>query len=116
MSARTAQAAIELLQARAVDAIVLEVKMPGRSGLDVLRYVRERAQTRELPVFVLTGVPLTPDEEALVGRYRAYVFYKQESVDELVEYIERLVARPERPVPRRRQLARSTVPAITSLA
>lgn len=98
--ARTAQAAIELIETRPVDAIVLDVKMPGRSGLDVLRYVRERPQTRELPVFILTGAPFTPDEEALVVRYRAYVFYKQERVDELAEYIERLVARRRRGRPR----------------
>lgn len=34
---------------------VLDVRMPGRSGLDVLRWVREQPRLVSLPVILLTG-------------------------------------------------------------
>ena len=37
------------------DAVVLDLMLPGRSGLEVLREVREEPSTRDLPVVVLTA-------------------------------------------------------------
>ncbi|HYM81111.1 MAG TPA: response regulator transcription factor [Candidatus Limnocylindria bacterium] len=37
------------------DAVVLDLMLPGRSGLEVLREVRNEPATRELPVMVLTA-------------------------------------------------------------
>jgi len=37
------------------DAIILDLMLPGRSGLDVLREVRAEPSTRDLPVVVLTA-------------------------------------------------------------
>ena len=37
------------------DAIVLDLMLPGRSGLEVLRELREEPSTRDLPVVVLTA-------------------------------------------------------------
>jgi DNA-binding response OmpR family regulator len=37
------------------DAVVLDLMLPGRSGLDVLREVRGEPSTRDLPVLVLTA-------------------------------------------------------------
>jgi DNA-binding response OmpR family regulator len=43
LSAGDAQAAIELLGGRAVDCVVLDVMLPGASGFDVCRRIRERS-------------------------------------------------------------------------
>lgn len=37
------------------DVVVLDLMLPGRSGLDVLREVRSEASTREIPVLLLTA-------------------------------------------------------------
>ena len=37
------------------DALVLDLMLPGRSGLEVLREVREEPATRDLPVLILTA-------------------------------------------------------------
>jgi CheY-like chemotaxis protein len=90
-TASSVDQALAELHASHVDAIVLDVKMPPRSGLDVLKHVREDEILRDLPVLILTGTSFTPDEEALIASLRAYVFYKQESdLDELGSYIERV--------------------------
>lgn len=38
-----------------VGLILLDVRMPGVSGLDVVRYVRRLDQTRAIPIILLTG-------------------------------------------------------------
>ena len=54
--APSAEAAWELLAAPAsVDVVVLDRMLPGASGLDTLRRLRTRAQTRDLPVLLLTA-------------------------------------------------------------
>ncbi|MEU5362904.1 response regulator [Streptomyces sp. NPDC005925] len=44
----------QLLRGR-VGLVLLDVRMPGISGLDVVRYMRLREQTRSIPVVLLTG-------------------------------------------------------------
>lgn len=88
--ATSAEDAIALLEQSPVAAVVLDVRMPGRSGLDVLQFVRADARFRKVPVLILTGASFTPDEEAIVASCRAYVFYKQEDLGEFAAYIERL--------------------------
>lgn len=53
LRAATATEAIGLLVDRAVDAVVVELALPGESGQAVLGHVRERADRRFLPVLVL---------------------------------------------------------------
>jgi CheY-like chemotaxis protein len=42
------------------DAITVDLMMPGRSGLQLLRELRKMPQTKALPILVVSGV----DEEA----------------------------------------------------
>lgn len=89
--------AIAVLESAPIHAIVLDVRMPGRSGLDVLTYVRARPELRSLPVLILTGAAFTPEEEAIVTSHRAYVFYKQEKeLDEFASYLGRLTSEHSR--------------------
>jgi phosphate regulon transcriptional regulator PhoB len=47
--------ALERLFASRPDAVVLDLMLPGRSGLEILREVRSEPATRDLPVIVLTA-------------------------------------------------------------
>ena len=49
------EAAIEQIFASRPDALVLDLMLPGRSGLEVLRELRDEATTRDLPVLLLTA-------------------------------------------------------------
>jgi DNA-binding response OmpR family regulator len=51
--APTGEQALEMVKAREFDAMVLDVKMPGIDGIEVLRQVK--AMRPELPVLLLTG-------------------------------------------------------------
>lgn len=89
-AAATVDDAIVQLSARTIDAIVLDVKMPGRSGLELLAFVRRHERLRDLPVLILTGATLSPDEEATVKGHPVYIFYKEENLDEFDSYLARL--------------------------
>ena len=52
-TAGTGEKALELVREHAFDAMVLDVKMPGIDGIEVLRRVKQMKP--ELPVLLLTG-------------------------------------------------------------
>ncbi|NWG87195.1 MAG: response regulator [Hydrogenophilaceae bacterium] len=55
LSATSGQAALQLLGQTPVDAILLDVNMPGMGGLEVLRTIRASEQLRELPVLMISA-------------------------------------------------------------
>lgn len=87
--------------------IVLDLALPRLGGRDVQRELASRAETRDIPivvvtgtdmrdlrvrldknlhgfpVLILTGASLTPDEEATIARDSAYVFHKSENLESL---------------------------------
>lgn len=83
-----------LLQERHIDAVILDVRMTPESGLALLPVIRENEKLREIPAVVLTGAVLTKDEQAIVAKYKAYVFYKPKSYLALTEYLDRVTHRP----------------------
>jgi len=52
-SAKSGQEALAAMQAKDYDVIILDVRMPGMDGLEVLKLIRERAPLTE--VIMLTG-------------------------------------------------------------
>jgi len=79
--------AIPVLEARAVDAVVLDMRLPGESGLDLLARMREDERWRHLPAVVLTGASLTNEDRATLARLRAYVFLKPKSYEALSTHL-----------------------------
>lgn len=91
--ATTVGEAIPLLQQQHINAVILDVHMTPRSGLDLLPIIREDERLRDIPVVVLTGGVLTKDEQAIVARHKAFVFYKPKSYQALTEYLDRVTRR-----------------------
>jgi DNA-binding response OmpR family regulator len=60
-------AAIEQLRAQRYDAVLLDVMMPGRSGIDVLREMRSDDALREIPVVVMSAWQSTQDIDAALA-------------------------------------------------
>jgi CheY-like chemotaxis protein len=90
--------ALSTLDQSRVDAVVLDVRMPdprglGRSGLEVLAFLRLRADSDALPVMILTGRPLEPDEQELIHRHHAHLFLKPDGYRQLLQRLEQLTGR-----------------------
>ena len=82
--------AITILESSRVDAVILDVRLIGASGLDVLKFVRSSVALASLPVIILTGVSRLSDaEEETIRRNRADVFYKSDGIDEIITTLDR---------------------------
>ena len=92
--------ALTALDEHPVDAVVLDLRMPdprglGRTGLEVLSFIRLRAASGSLPVLVLTGQPLGAEERDLVSRHRAHLFLKPDGYRKLLQRLDQLTGRRE---------------------
>ena len=57
------EGAVEAVEAAQPDVVVLDVMLPGRSGFDILRDLRQGAARPDLPVLMLTARGQTKDRE-----------------------------------------------------
>ena len=59
----------DFLQQTPVDLMILDIMMPGMSGMDVLRHVRSDPNTKAVPVIMMTAVtdPMTRREAMTLG-------------------------------------------------
>jgi EAL domain-containing protein (putative c-di-GMP-specific phosphodiesterase class I)/DNA-binding response OmpR family regulator len=55
LQAPTAERALEIIGTQSVSVVVCDLRMPGMSGLDLVRALRQGATTSTLPVLLLTG-------------------------------------------------------------
>ncbi len=55
--------AVDVVHARQPDLIILDVMLPGKSGYDILRELRDLSGTRDLPVLMLTARGQVKDRE-----------------------------------------------------
>ena len=83
--------AVEVIRAARPDLVILDMLLPGRSGLDILRSLRAEPTTAGLPVLMLTARGATRDralaESSGASRFMAKPFSNSEilaSVRELV--------------------------------
>lgn len=70
---------------------MLFVNSGGRSGLDVLRFIREDPGLRHLPVIILTGFPLNPDVVAEVELHHAELWHKPVDLGHLTLRLDELL-------------------------
>lgn len=60
-------AALKLMRKRRYDMVVLDVMMPGRSGIDVLREMRADEALRDVPVVVMSAWQSRADIDAALA-------------------------------------------------
>ena len=77
--------AAEVVRRRAPDVLILDVMLPGRSGYDILRELREDAAMAALPVLMLTAPGQSRDREmaerAGASRFMTKPFSNAEVLD-----------------------------------
>ena len=76
------------------DALLLDVKMPGMSGIETLRAIKKAHADFRTPVIVLTNDPSldTISEGAELG-IRSYVMKANESMQTIADTVDRLFAK-----------------------
>jgi two-component system phosphate regulon response regulator PhoB len=89
--AADAQEAEELLTGTRPSLLVLDVMLPGKSGLELLEELRERPETADIPVVVISAWHGEYEVTALGNGADAFLG-KPFDPDELAATVERLVA------------------------
>jgi DNA-binding response OmpR family regulator len=85
--------ALELISARRPDLALLDVRMPKVDGFEVSRRIRASADTREVPVILLTALAREQDVARGIEAGATDYVKKPFSPDELVSRIETILGR-----------------------
>ncbi|MES1205982.1 MAG: response regulator, partial [Pseudomonadota bacterium] len=105
------EAALKALDAQPFDCMVLDLKLPGMSGVELLKSVKHRPAGRRLPIIVYTGKELTREEEREVQLLAQTIIVKdvrspERLLDETALFLHRVEAKL--PAPSREMLRRLT--------
>ncbi|MBI4589424.1 MAG: response regulator, partial [Candidatus Rokubacteria bacterium] len=95
------QDGLEVATEHLPDLIVLDLLMPGVSGFEVAQRLKERPQTKEIPIFVVTAKDLTIEDKRKLNSLVAAVmpkgaFPKEEFVEEIHKLMRLKTARERR--------------------
>jgi len=92
LAASTAESGIELARARRPALIIMDVNLPGMSGVEALHALREMPETKDIPVIALTAAASELDKQTgIQAGFRRYLT-KPVNVDELVDELEAVLA------------------------
>lgn len=80
--------ALEQARTRPPDVILLDRKMPGMSGAELITLLRKEDALRSTPVVIVSGEPVSDDEVQSLGAAAAVL--KPFDVHELVALVKRL--------------------------
>ena len=76
--AKNGTEALALIRGNAPHAVILDLLMPDMSGMEVLRTLRSRSETENLPVLIYTSKVLTEDERSQIESLRAKIVRKED--------------------------------------
>lgn len=86
--------AVAKVMAHPPEVVILDVMLPGRSGFDILRDIKEAEATRDIPVMMLTARGQRSDREMAERMGADYFMTKPFANSEVVERV-RDLAGPE---------------------
>lgn len=92
LTAPTAEVAIEIVHARRPDVVIMDVNLPGISGIEATRLLAADPETRDIPVVGLSATTsLRGNDDIARAGFRRYLT-KPVNVDELTSVLESILA------------------------
>jgi len=89
----TAARAVDALRTTPVHAVVLDVRLPEGSGLDVLSPLRRQLELKKIPVLVWTGANMSSKEKFFINCHEAHLFLKPEGLNSIADFLDVLMGR-----------------------
>jgi DNA-binding response OmpR family regulator len=89
------EAALEQLRARPPQLVVLDSMLPGRSGIEVLREMRDDPKLRDVPVLMLSAWQSSEDVDSAIDAGANSFLGKPFRVEELISIAHELAGRAE---------------------
>jgi CheY-like chemotaxis protein len=94
ITAPTAEIGIELVRARQPDAVIMDINLPGMSGYEATRPLRDWPETHRIPVVALSAAAMAGDKRRIEGSGFYRYLTKPVKVDELAAVLEELLVPP----------------------
>jgi two-component system cell cycle response regulator DivK len=92
--AETGEDGVALAQATPPALILMDIQLPGMSGIDALRLLRADERTRAIPVIAVTASAMTQDRQKIMSAgFDAYQA-KPIDVNQFVAAVRAMLARP----------------------
>ncbi|HEY6488514.1 MAG: HAMP domain-containing protein [Terracidiphilus sp.] len=96
--------ALQVLEDRSYDCVVLDLRLPDMTGFEVLEKLRDTPKLQDVPVVVFTGRELTPEEDAQLHILaRSVVLKDVESPERLLDETALFLHRVVSELPRNKQ-------------
>jgi CheY-like chemotaxis protein/HAMP domain-containing protein len=96
--------ALELLEKKKFDCMVVDLSLPGISGFDLIRDIKESDHLRDIPIIVYTGKNLTPAEETELRKLAETIIVKDvKSPERLLDETALFLHRVESNLPEQKQ-------------
>jgi PAS domain S-box-containing protein len=95
LTAPTAEIGIELVRAHQPAVVIMDINLPGMSGFEATRQLREWPETAHIPIIALSAAAMLRDTKR--GEQAGFVRYltKPVKVDELTSLLETLLTAPK---------------------
>jgi hypothetical protein len=109
LGVRSGEEALDLLSRDAFDCMVLDLRLPGMSGLEFITKIKENPRLQRLPIVVYTGADLSRSDETALRRLAETIIVKdvrspERLLDETALFLHRVQS--ELPEPKRSMLQR----------
>lgn len=91
--------ALELTKVNIPDIILLDIKMPGKSGYEVVEELKEDNSTKNIPVIIITASLMKSDEQnidMMFGSYLRKPLKKADLINELIKYLNHTIIEKQR--------------------
>lgn len=85
------QKALEIVAKKSPDLVVMDVEMPGVSGLDVCRHIKSRPETKHIKVVILSARSLRPDRDKADDAGADAYLAKPIELDKILDTVNRLL-------------------------
>ncbi len=92
VTASDGERALEVVEEKSIDLILLDAVMPGIHGLDVCRTLKRNPKTRMIPIIIFsalgTGVDMMLDDKDKADAYISKPFTRKILLDKVQEHLE----------------------------
>jgi two-component system, cell cycle response regulator DivK len=89
LSTELGEAAIELVRQHRPDLILMDIQLPGISGMETAQRLKGNAQTRTIPIIAITAFAMSGDEKKILASGCDAYISKPFRVAELLTLVER---------------------------
>jgi CheY-like chemotaxis protein len=94
VTAPTAEIGIEIARARKPDVVIMDINLPGMSGIEASKLLKQWPETRDIPVVALSAAAMIRDAARVSGAGFYRYLTKPVKVDELTSTLEELLVEP----------------------